>query len=65
MRTGWLACGDAGRRLEVKPSGRVHISEVSRAFRQQFARYRTSEQLSDAAFKGYFRAFARRATGLK
>lgn len=52
-------------RVEVKPSGRVHISELSRAFREQYGRYRTTEQMSDNVLKGYFRAFAKRNTGMK
>jgi len=35
-------------------AGRVHISEVSKAFRLQYGKYRTSDQLSDDRFKSYF-----------
>jgi len=55
----------AEERLELRPTGRVHISEVSKAFRLQYGKYRTSDQMSDDRFKNYFRAFIRPRTGQK
>ena len=43
----------------------VHISEVCKAFRLEYSKYRTSEQLSDDRLKNYFRAFIRPRTGQK
>eukprot|EP00960_Hanusia_phi_P011217 327941-Hanusia_phi.AAC.2 len=58
-------CEFAEQQLEVKPSGRVYVGDVMKAFRRSYGKYRTSEQLSDERLKGLFRRFARNATGMK
>jgi hypothetical protein len=55
----------AEERLELRPTGRLHISEVNRAFRQMYAKYRTTDQMTDDSFKKYFRAYIRPRTGQK
>lgn len=68
----------AQRRLQL--SGRCHFSDISRAFRREFSRYRTKEQISDKTLRalvanwapgaqrssqGYYRGLAVRAVPLE
>eukprot|EP00741_Cyanophora_paradoxa_P000657 tig00000430_g633.t1 len=45
----------ARERLEARPDASVHITDISRAFRLQFGRYRTESQLPEAAIRRLMR----------